>query len=67
MPTNREPWPKTRSRGTHFTPAEIERIRRGYIDGERSRTVACELQASWRNVSKYYGYFEAEGVERVKQ
>jgi len=62
LPSHHDDWRKPRSRGTRFTTEEIERIKRGFQHQEKIRDVARELQASSRNVTKYYGFFRAEGV-----
>lgn len=55
-------WEKTRSRSQHFSPEDIAIIRNGYIEKITIASVAEQLKASIRNVSKYYGYFRAEGI-----
>jgi hypothetical protein len=61
----RDDWEKPRSHGCHLTEAEISRLRQAYKDGVNSRTVALELRCSSRVVSKYYGFFKAEGVRKT--
>jgi hypothetical protein len=59
---DRDDWIKTRSRGNHLTEAEKVFIKEQFVRGRRSRDVARELQCSSRIVSKYYGFFRAQGV-----
>jgi hypothetical protein len=58
----RDDWEKPRSHGTKLTEVEIDRIKLGFVRGERIEDVARELAAASRTVSKYYGFFRAEGV-----
>ena len=59
--------PKKRGRQDHFTPQEIEIIRRAFVDGRKISDVCLELNASARNIVKYYGFFRAGGQPQRKQ
>jgi hypothetical protein len=62
MAQPRDDWEKPRGKGQHLTADEIAFIRTGYKQGRRYSDVARELKCSSRVVSKYYGFFRAEGV-----
>lgn len=62
MAHERDDWVKTRSRGVHLSDDEIAFIRKGYREDRTIRDVARDLKCSSRNVTKYYGFFRAEGV-----
>lgn len=67
MPIEKDDWPKPRTRGQRLSTAEIEKIKAGFIHRRTIRDVARELQCASRNVTKYYGYFRAEGVEQLER
>lgn len=54
-----------RGRAQHLTQKEIDFIRECYIAKLRIAYVANKINCSERNVSKYYGFFRAEGVEQT--
>jgi len=64
MPNDKDDWPKPRTPGQKLTAAELDRIKHGFVHRRTIRDVARELQCASRNVTKYYGYFRAEGVEQ---
>lgn len=55
---------RPRTTADRLKPVEIERIRDSFIAGRQIKVVARELQCSTRTVTKYYGFFRAEGVEQ---
>lgn len=63
MPS-KDDWKKVYRPGERFSEATVASIREAYIARRKIRDVAKELGVSSRNVSKYYGYFREEGVER---
>ena len=67
MPTGIDTWEKPRATSTHLTAAEIEFIRQSYIDRLRIVYVAETLKCASRTVTKYYGFFREEGVERKRK
>jgi hypothetical protein len=64
MPMKKDDWPKPRSKGQHLTEAEIAEIKQSFVDGNRVEYIARKLQCSSRVVSKYYGFFRAEGIRQ---
>ncbi|MBR0868893.1 helix-turn-helix domain-containing protein [Bradyrhizobium tropiciagri] len=64
MTTLKDDWKKPRSKGNHLTDAEIAQIKEAYKAGRTSRDIARELKCASRTTSKYYGFFEAEGVKK---
>ena len=57
-------WEKPRSHGTALTKEKLEFVRTSFIDRVPIETVARKLKCSSRTVTKYYGYYRAEGVEQ---
>lgn len=53
-----------RSKGNRLTAAEIAFVRQCYIDKKKMRDTARELKCSSRTISKFFGYFRAEGVRQ---
>lgn len=64
MAPARDDWKKVYRPGERFSEATVESIKQAYKLRRKIRDVARELGISSRNVSKYYGYFREEGVER---
>ncbi len=56
---------KTRGQHDHLSKAEIETLRQSFIGRVPLKMAAASVNVSYRNASKYYGYFRAEGVEQV--
>ena len=63
----RDDWAKPRSHGTKLTEAEIAKIKAAYRAGRAVRDIARELKCASRTVSKYYGFFSAEGVVKTPE
>ncbi len=59
---DRDEWEKPRSKGVHLTSDEIALVKVGFAAKRTIQDVARELKCSSRTVSKYYGWFRAEGV-----
>lgn len=55
-------WEKPRSKGQHLTTKEIAFIKAEFLKGTRPHDTARALKCSSRVVSKYYGFFIAEGL-----
>jgi hypothetical protein len=58
---------KPRGRNDYLNADEIKFIRESFVARHRIKYVANKLNCSTRNVSKYYGFFRAEGVEQIKR
>ena len=59
-------WDKPRSHGEHLTETEIAFIRDSFVNRYPIKYTAEKLKCSSRVVTKYYGYFRAEGVEQKR-
>ncbi|MBV5269022.1 MAG: hypothetical protein JZU55_02725 [Afipia sp.] len=57
----RDDWEKPRSKGQHLTATEIAFIKSEFLNGTKAHDTARALKCSSRIVSKYYGFFVAEG------
>lgn len=60
-------WHKPRKTSQHLTEAEIATIRDGFVHRRRIHLVAKSLLCASRTVSKYYGYFRAEGIQQIEK
>lgn len=56
MGNRKDDWERPRSKGQHFTPAEMRVIEDGFAAKRRPRDVARELRCATRTV---YGHFAA--------
>lgn len=54
-------WEKPRSKGQHLTAKEVAFIKAEFLKGTKAYDTARALKCSSRVVSKYYGFFVAEG------
>lgn len=63
----KDDWEKPRSRSQHLTEAEIALLRKAFSSRRTIKDIARELQCSSRTVSKYYGFFRAEGIPQGPQ
>ncbi len=55
---------KPRGQHDHLTEAEIDVLRDCFVKRAPLKVAAKLVNVSYRNASKYYGYFRAEGIEQ---
>lgn len=55
--SHKDPWVKTRSYGNHLSDEEIERIRKGWENGEIASVIAEELKCATRTVNVWFSKF----------
>lgn len=67
MPGNCDDWKKPRSNGTGLTEAEIAFIKASYMDKLSIEYVARKLQCASRTVTKYYGIFRDQGLDKDRK